>query len=812
MGGQRVRNPSLILLATAMAVCQPVWAAQTDAAAPGNTPTAGHWGLIDQTCNKCHNSTDWAGGLAFDTLAESDIENNLAVFEKTLVKLRGRLMPPPGEDQPPVEHIEAFVHWLEGRLDSAAAQRVDPGYVGLHRLNRTEYAGEIRRLLDIDVDVRSLLPKDVSSEGFDNQAATLRISPSFLDQYISTARLVSRQAVGRASQKPNSVMYRVDTSLDQNKHIDGLPLGTRGGISVVHDFPADGEYVFNIRDFLFMGAGYVTKVDHAHRVILTIDDVRVFERDAGGPEDLKDIDQRQAAAADEMQARFNNIRVRVKAGPHRVGVAFVLRSFAQSDSPLQPIAMLPEMERIPRIPGFDISGPFNVTGLSDTPSRKRIFSCKPANVDEELPCARSILSRLASAAYRRPINAADLEAPLAFYAEGRKQIDFEAGIESGLAAILSSSHFLLRARPASIEQPGKVAPLNDHELATRLAFFIWSAGPDQELLDLATANRLQDPATLSAQIKRMMADSRSSALVTNFALQWLNVGRMDNFQPDPVIYPDFDRNLRNAMHTEIRLFLDSVLRSDRSVLDLLRADSTFLNERLAKHYGVPNIRGDQFRPVRMAQADRWGLFGKSALLMATSYGNRTSPVLRGAWVMEAILGTPPTAPPPGVEQFPENQPGQKLGTVRSRLEAHRAAKSCNSCHGVIDPLGFALENFDVTGGWRDRDLDEGTDIDSSGQLASGQQIQGPRQLAEAILARPDHFVHALTEKLMVFALGRPLRPEDMPSVRAITRAAASEDYRFESLIRGIAASSAFRMRQMPAPDATAPVQAAHVVQ
>jgi hypothetical protein len=553
-----------------------------------------------------------------------------------------------------------------------------------------------------------------------------------------------------------------------------------------------------------MGAGYVTKVDDRQRVILTIDDVRVFQQEFGGAEDLRSVDQRQSAAADEMQSRFNGIRVRVKAGPHRVGVAFIQRTFAESDSPLQPIAMLPEMERVPSIPGLDISGPFNVTGISETASRQRIFICRPASTAEELPCAQRILANLASEAFRRPVNDADVAAAMGFYRMGRETGDFEAGIESGLTAILSSTRFLLRAGPQAQPLRASIEDLSDIELASRLSFFIWSEGPDQKLVDLAASGRLHDAGVLEGEVHRMLADPRSDALVTNFAFQWLNVARMDNIQPDPVLYPDFDTNLRHAYVEEIRLFLDSVLRSDRSVLDLLRSDTTFLNERLAIQYGIANIRGDQFRKVQLADPNRWGLLGKGAVLMGTSYGNRTSPVLRGAWVMETLSGTPPTSPPPGVEQFKENEPGKQPLTVRARLEAHRAQKSCNACHGIIDPLGFALENYDVLGSWRDRDRETGTAIDASGKLASGIPVKGPADLNQALLAKPDQFVQALTEKLMVYALGRSVRYQDMPAVRTVVRQAAERDYRFEAIVQGIVMSDAFRKRLLP-PDPVASV-------
>ncbi|HUG73475.1 MAG TPA: DUF1592 domain-containing protein [Steroidobacteraceae bacterium] len=795
-----------ILARAALAVLATVGFAASSAAADAPA-AAGPLALVEARCAACHNSTDWAGGVAFDTLSPDNLHGDVEVWEETVRKLRGRLMPPPGEPQPTQREIDSLVGWLETRLDAAAAAAPpDPGYVGLHRLNRNEYAREIRRILDLDVDVTTLLPRDVFSEGFDNQAATLRMSPSFLDQYITAARTVARQAIGRTDAKSSSHEYRAPSSLDQSKHVDGLPLGTRGGFWVDHHFPADGEYVFSIREFFAMGAGYVTKVDHAHTVILTIDGRRVFQQTYGGPDDLKAVDQRQAIAADEIQNRFNQIRVPVQAGVRRIGVSFIQRSFAQSDSQLQPIAMLPEMERVPRIPGFTVAGPFDVTGLGDTPSRRRIFSCQPASAAEEPACARRILADLAAAAFRRPVNEEDLAAPLSFYTRARETRDFEAGIEGGLTAILSSTRFLLRSAPALTGDEAQ--PLTDLELATRLGFFLWSTGPDQRLIELATAGRLQDERVLAGEVARMLADPRATALVDNFAFQWLNVARMGNFQVDPTLYPDFDHNLRAALREEIRLFLGDTLRADRSVLDLLRSDTTFLNERLAQHYRVRNVRGDQFRPVRLTDVNRHGLLGKGALLMATSYGNRTSPVLRGVWVMDTLFANPPYAPPPGVEQFPENEPGKSMGTVRERLESHRALKSCNFCHGVIDPLGFALENFDVTGAWRDRDLDANEPIDAHGRLSSGVEVTGPAELARAILARPDTFVQAFTEKLMTYALGRPLRAQDMPALRRIVREAAGQEYRLGSLVRGIVASDAFRKRQPPEegePDGTAHV-------
>lgn len=793
----------LVLAAGAVAAASPSTAPPAGTASPSGA--ADHWRLIEQRCEKCHNSEDWAGGLAFDTLSPDDIAQDAETWEKAVRKLRGRLMPPPGNPQPDQQTIDEFVSWMEGQLDAAAGEHPSPGSVGLHRLNRTEYARSIKAMLGLDIDVKTMLPNDVSSDGFDNIAAVLRTSPAFLEQYITAARNISRQAIGRVTGKPSSRQYRVSSALDQSTHIDGLPLGTRGGMVVEHYFPADGEYEFNIRDFFFMGAGYVTKIDQPHTVLLTIDDNRVFEGSFGGPKDLEDVDKRQAAAADEMQQRFNHIRVRVKAGAHRVGVAFIQRSFAESDSPLQPIAMLPEMERAPTIPGFDISGPFNATGVGDTESRHRVFICRPNSPAEEMPCARRILAHLATQAFRRPVTEQDLEAPLAFYTEGRKEGgDFDAGIESGLTAILSSTKFLYRVEPLpqTVKTSDGGAPtvteLDGISLASRLSFLMWSEGPDSQLIDAAAAGKLRDPQVLDAQVDRMLADPRSESLVTNFAFQWLNVNKIDSIEPTPDLYPDFDANLRRSLREEMRLFLDSILRGNRSVLDLLSSDQTFLNERLARHYGVPNIRGDQFRPVRLSDPNRWGLLGKGAILMGTSYGNRTAPVLRGAWILENLTGTPPESPPPGVQAFKETEPGKKVLTVRERLEQHRSNPSCNGCHGVLDPLGFALENFDVVGAWRAKDLDAGTAIDSRGTLADGTDVSGPAELRAALLRRPDQIVQTVTEKLMTFALGRSLTYRDMPMVRAIVRQVANEGNTFAAIIKGVVKSPAFRMREVPA--------------
>jgi Protein of unknown function (DUF1592)/Protein of unknown function (DUF1588)/Protein of unknown function (DUF1585)/Protein of unknown function (DUF1587)/Protein of unknown function (DUF1595)/Planctomycete cytochrome C len=748
--------------------------------------------LISERCTGCHNATDWAGGLALDTLELDNLKENAEVLEKMVRKMRGRLMPPPGEEQPKQQDIDSVVAELESKLDAHVAQNPNPGSVGLHRLNRKEYARIVEEMFDIRVDATTLLPRDVSSDGFDNVATMLRTSPAFLEQYVAAARRVSRQAVARPPGKPSTHAYRHDRT-DQRQWIPGLPLGTRGGMVVEHFFPADGDYQFSITDFHFGGAGYINRLDAPHRVILTIDDQRVFEQVVGGPEDLKLVDQTQAFGEAQLQVRFNNIRIHVKAGVRRVGATFVARSMAESDSQLRPIAMLPEMERFPEIPGLEIDGPFTVTGPAQTESRRRIFTCRPTVAAEEEACAEQILGRLARQAYRRPIEGEDLKAPLKFYRAARRVGDFDTGIEAGITALLTSTDFLFRnASGVQGEATPAVVPLNDLELASRLSFFLWSQGPDEALLNIAAAGKLKAGAELERQVERMLADPRAGSLITNFAFQWLNVAKLDDVIPDPIFYPEFDAALREGFREELRLFLDSILRADRSVVDLLTADHSFLNEKLAKHYDIPGVTGGRFRRVTLPASPRFGLLGKGAVLMGTAYGHRTAPVLRGAWIMESISGTPPTAPPPGVETLVDTPPGAPIQTMRERMEAHRMQKSCNSCHGVMDPLGFALENFDVVGAWRNKDRDAGTLIDASGTLADGRPLSGPDALRTVLAGNPTQFVQTLTERLMIFALGRGIEHYDMPTVRQIVRSAEPQGFRFGAIVKGIVNSYAFQ--------------------
>jgi hypothetical protein len=758
--------------------------------------------LLDTYCSKCHNDADFAGEVAFEHMDPASVEKDAKTWEAAVRKLRGRMMPPPGSKQPPQAEIDAFVGSMEASLDALAIAKPAPGHVGLRRLNRTEYGRAIEDLLGLRIDPSALLPKDVEADGFDTVASALKVSPSFLDQYLGAAREISRQALGDAHGPSLTRSYRGPGD-EQAFHRDGLPLGTRGGMLVEHEFPADGEYVFNVRLTIAdqrrgVNAGYISGLDHAHRVIVTLDGKRIFEQQLGGPEELKAADLDQQAVLKALAVRFSNIRVKLPAGPHRVGVAFVARTFAESDNPLTPLVADSGTERMPRVANLDIVGPFNATGVADTPSRERIFVCRPATVAEEEPCATRIITQLARKAYRRPVALADVAGPLAFYRESRREGGFESGIEAALTAVLASPRFLFRAEPLPDgAKPGDVFAIGDVELASRLSFFLWSQGPDDELLRLAEKGELSQPARLEQQVKRMLADDRSKALVTNFASQWLRLPKIDSIETDPALFPGVDRALRADFKEETLLFVDSILRSDRNVLDLLTADYTFVNERLARHYGLQDVRGDQFRRVALKESVRFGLLGKGSTLLGTSYGNRTSTVLRGAWILENLTGTPPHAPPPGVETLKENVVGGQALTVRERMERHRADPSCNACHGVMDPLGFALENFDATGKWRTRDRETLTPIDASSRMSDGTVLKGPDDLRALLLRRPEQFVQTLTEKLMVYGLGRSLGYRDMPVVRQIVRDASRNHYAFSSMVLGLVSSPPFRMTQVP---------------
>lgn len=764
-----------------------------------------HWALLDSYCVDCHNDAEFAGGLSFESRRPESLAEDPELWEHVVQRLRGSLMPPPGSPRPEGASVDQFVASLETNLDRIAAVDPNPGYVTVHRLNRREYAAAIEQLLGLKIDPAQYLPNDITSDGFDNIADVLRITPAFFDQYMAAARDISIQALGNPNAMPDRSMLLADID-NHNMHIHGLPLGTRGGVLDTHYFPADGVYEFSIDVGSVQGdelRAYPDGwIEFRHRLVLTIDGERVFEDELGGEEDSRAIDQRQIAAYYDIKSRFLGIRVPVKAGTHEIGATFVMRSFAESDKVLQPIVPGTGERTVPRIRSVEIVGPYEPSGVSSTVARERVFICTPENESEQLPCAERILTNLARQAYRRPVREDDLSTLLGFYRDGAAAGGFEEGVRRGLMAILASPKFLFRAPepPPSQLAENDIYRISDLELASRLSFFLWSRVPDQRLLELAERGELDDPDVLDAEIDRMLADPRSKSLVTDFAFQWLALDMVEAVDPDPRLFPNFTEDLRKAFLTEMELYLDSILRADRSVLDILDAKHTFLNETLARHYRIPDVRGDRFQRIELEDDHRHGLFGKGAILLLTSYPNRTSPVLRGTWIMEHILATPPSPPPPGVETDLEavEVPEGNAATVRKRLEVHRADASCNHCHGVIDPLGLALENFNAIGEWRDIERDEGVPIDAKGQLANGRPVTGPKDLREALLAEPERFLHAMTEKLMTYALGRRVEYYDMPTVRAVTHEVAENgDYRFAAMIKAIVASDAFQLRKTP---------------
>ena len=764
------------------------------------------WAQLGKYCVDCHNRDDLTAGIAFDKMSPGDVARDPEVFEAAIRKLRGNQMPPPGSARPSSEMRDSLVHWFETTLDAAAEHAPKPGRVALHRLNRTEYANAVNDLFGLKVDVAALLPKDDESDGFDNIANVLKASPSFLEQYISAAGVVSEMAVGNPHAKMDSRVFYAKPGTNQNYYRAGMPLGTRGGMLVEHFFPADGAYEISLGGLA--RARYVEGLEYRHKLIVAIDGKEVYANEIGGPDDLEDVDLHQATAVGKINSRFQHIRVQVPAGPHTVAATFVARTMSESDAVLEPLVPgggevgIIEGEESPlKIERLEIDGPIDPSGVGGTPSRKKIFVCRPSSEADEQPCAREILANVARIAFRRPVTDEDLKTPLEFFSTGKLAGGFDNGIRNALMIILASPEFLYRVgAPPEDRAPGTIYAVDDYELASRLSFLIWSRLPDDEVLRLAEAGKLHDDAVLAGQVKRMLADPRAESLATNFGVQWLQTRKVAEFVPDPVLFPEGNPDLNDALVKELQLFLKSVLLEDRSVLELLSSDKTFVNERLALHYGIGGVRGDQFRRVTLTDPNRFGLLGKGAILMATSYPNRTAPVLRGQWILDALLGTPPASPPANVPAFPENQEGSAPRTVRERLEQHRVNPTCKGCHGVMDPLGFALENFDAIGAWRTKDRETATPIDSSGQLADGTVVHGPVELRKALLAKPNQFVETLTEKLMTFGLGRSIDYNDMPAVRKVVRAAARDNYRFSALLTAIAESEPFRYSTVPGAD------------
>jgi hypothetical protein len=787
--------------------------AKAPAPAGGATAAAPDQALVQKYCVSCHNNRAKTGNVSFEGIDVTQAGEHSDIFERALVKLRGGMMPPQGMPRPDEPTLNAFIVALENTLDAQARQHPDPGFKPVHRLNRTEYGNAVRDLLDLEVDIADLLPADDESYGFDNIAGVLRVSPSLLEQYLVAARRISSMAVGTETDLIRAG-YRVPPDDSQEDHVEGLPLGTRGGLIFKHQFPQDAEYEFAV--FLLRNiVGYMTGLEFPHQLEISVDGERVFVAQVGGEEDNLASDKNMSDTANKIDQRLKT-KVKVSAGPHMVGITFVRRNAAKSDEPLQPHERnhdLQDMNGLPLIDHVNVTGPYNATGPGDTPSRRRVFTCRPASAKNsgeagsakgaEETCAKTILSTLARRGYRRPVTDADMAPIMALYAEGRKK-GFDSGIEQGLRLILANPKFLFRTETAPASGTTRVS---DVELASRLSFFLWSSIPDDTLLTLAAQNRLSQPAVLAQQVKRMLEDPKSRALVENFASQWLMIRNLKGHVPTPGDFPNFDNELRQAFRTETEMFVGSIIREDRSVLDLLNADYTFVNERLARHYGIPNIYGSQFRRVKLVSDERRGLLGQGSILTVTSYPNRTSPVLRGKYILENILGTPPSPPPPNVDTTLEQKQGEEPRSLRALMEQHRRNPTCASCHRVMDPLGFALENFDGVGEWRLKE--PGGAIDPVGQLGNGAPVDGPVGLRKAILKQPEMFVRTLTDKLMTYGLGRGVEHKDKPLVRGVARESASQNYRFSSIVLGIVKSAPFQMKKAQGDAANTTALASH---
>ena len=751
--------------------------------------------LVKSYCVDCHSGPEPKGKLGLDSLFREPIQQHTVTWERVLHKLRSRQMPPAGHARPPAELLKVTMEHLVNELDRAAAKKPQPGRTNtFRRLTRFEYQNAIRDLLDLEVDASTLLPPDEESHGFDNVTVG-DLSPTLLTRYINAAQKISRLAIGASQQNPAGHTYRVAPDVTQEQHVPGLPLGTRGGVLVHHSFPQDGEYEVHVhlaRD----RNEHIEGLNGPHEMEFLLDRDRVAIFKVVPPKNRN----RYIFDDDQLKAR-----IQVTAGPHDLGVTFIKNKSSLLETKRQPLNVHFNYHRHPRLTPavyqVSITGPYKNPAAEsesevrslDTPSRRRVFTAYPANPGEEEACAKRIISELARRAYRRPIDDSDLARPLAFYRETRAEDGFEAGVEMAISSILVSPRFLLRVErdPPEVEK-GKPYPVSDLELASRLSFFLWSSIPDDELLAIAARGELRKPENLKKQMTRMLADPRSASLVTNFASQWLYLRNLDTKTPNARIFPDFDDNLRQAFRQETELFVASVIREDRSVLDLLKADYTFLNERLAKHYGIPHVYGSRFRRVSLSpDSHRGGLLRHGSILTVTTYATRTSPVIRGNWILENILAMPTPPPPPDVPALEEKVVGAEL-SIRERLARHRSDPACASCHNIMDPIGFALENYDAVGRWRD--YDGGQAVDSAGGLIDGTKVKGISGLEAGILKEPDLFATALTEKLLTYALGRGMEVSDAPVIRQAVRQAAADNYRFSAVIWGIIESPAFQQR------------------
>ena len=761
--------------------------------------------VVADYCVMCHSDEAMTAGFSLEAFDVGRADESAPVSEKMIRKLRAGMMPPSFAPQADPAEIADLARTLEERIDEVAAKNPNPGGRTFQRLNRAEYARSIRELLALDVDVTAFLPPDTISHGFDNVADVQTMSPTLMEGYLRAAGKISRLAVGDPNTGPTEATYKLPRTGSQMEHVEGAPFGTRGGISIVHHFPADGEYVFKMMLHGSPTGQLYGAAVKGEQIEISIEGERVA---------LLDIDPMM----DESDPNGMNIEsppVSIQAGPHRVSAAFLQRFESPVDDLMAPIGhTLADttigtdygVKALPHLREFRINGPHNVTGISDTVSRRKIFTCRPTSAEDERACAREIVSQLAARAYRRPLNEMDLEGLMSFYETGATEGDFESGVRTALQAILASPHFVFRLeeKPAAGEAGG-IHRLNDLELASRLSFFLWATVPDEELVKLASQGLLSDPAVLDRQVERMLGDPRAEALATRFASQWLRLQDLEGMHPDYLLFPLYDDTLASALRRETELFFENLVRQDRSVLEVVTADYTFVNERLARHYGIPNVTGGRFRRVKLEGPElssRRGILGHGSVLTLTSVADRTSPVIRGKWVLEVLLGSPPPPPPPNVPllEATSDQAKGKALSVREAMELHRSNPACTSCHVVIDPLGLALENFDATGAWRIKD--NGVPVDASGELYDGTPLDGPAGLRQALLKYQDVFLTTFTESLMTYALGRRVEYYDMPTVRGIVRAAETNDYRISSFIRGIVGSPAFQSTKHHEPVAT----------
>ena len=773
---------------------------------------AEHRATLDRYCVTCHNDRLRIAGLTLVAVDLEAVGGDAATWERVARKLRTRTMPPSPRPRPDEASYDRLVAYLETELDRAAAAEPDPGRrPALHRLNRAEYANAVRDLLALEIDSGALLPPDDASYGFDNIGDVLRVSPALLDGYLDAARTVATRAIADRTPAVEQVSHRVPPDLTQDRRLEGLPFGTRGGARIEHYFPVGGEYDIQVRLQRNFIGGRIMGLTEPHEIEITIDGERIELFTVGGRRGAAEAESEDAEArrrrvyAEREADAALRVRVPLQAGQRAIGVSFLDRPAAQVEGArlpyLRSFAILGEAtEGLPHVDAVTITGPHGAASGNETPSRERIFLCRPASRADEPACARRIFQRLARRAYRRPVTEADVETLLDFFEAGRRRQDggFEAGVRLGLQRLLMSPDFIFRVeRDPADAAPGSAYRVSDLELASRLSFFLWSSAPDDELLALAEDGRLRAPGVLEAEVRRMLRDERASALVDNFAGQWLHLRNVPHAAPDTRLFPDFDDNLRSAMRRETELLFETIVREDRSVLDLLGARYTFLNERLARHYGIPQIYGSRFRRIALAgDSVRGGLLGQASIQMVTSYPNRTSPVLRGKWLLENVLGTPPPDPPADVPAIEETTADGQPRSMREAMVQHRANPACASCHQVLDPLGFGLEPFDAVGAWRDT-AGPNRPIDATGTLPGGAQFDGPRELREALLRRPESFVRVVAERLLTYALGRGLEHPDLPAVRAVARAAAEDDHRFSALVMRIVESVPFQMRRTP---------------